>query len=172
MIRRPPRSTLFPYTTLFRSWAQHLGLVHSLAAGGTAELRARWLEPLARGGVRAGLALGGALPQPALHARAVEGGWQLDGVSPFVSGWGLIDVVHTAVRAGDEIVWLIVDATEGPALRVERLALVALNATVTVRASFDGLLVSEDRVTGRHAAGGETPPEVLRLHASLALGVA
>src|SRR3712207_8803745 len=28
MIRRPPRSTLFPYTTLFRSWAsgsQHLG---------------------------------------------------------------------------------------------------------------------------------------------------
>src|SRR5256885_5640171 len=24
MIRRPPRSTLFPYTTLFRSHAQHL----------------------------------------------------------------------------------------------------------------------------------------------------
>src|SRR3712207_9318820 len=26
MIRRPPRSTLFPYTTLFRSWPQ-LGLI-------------------------------------------------------------------------------------------------------------------------------------------------
>src|SRR3989442_5934701 len=25
MIRRPPRSTLFPYTTLFRSNARHLG---------------------------------------------------------------------------------------------------------------------------------------------------
>src|SRR3990167_5427999 len=25
MIRRPPRSTLFPYTTLFRSWRAHLG---------------------------------------------------------------------------------------------------------------------------------------------------
>src|SRR3712207_8349477 len=25
MIRRPPRSTLFPYTTLFRSWARALG---------------------------------------------------------------------------------------------------------------------------------------------------
>src|SRR2546429_7152226 len=25
MIRRPPRSTLFPYTTLFRSWMQALG---------------------------------------------------------------------------------------------------------------------------------------------------
>src|SRR5258707_7211339 len=24
MIRRPPRSTLFPYTTLFRSWRGHL----------------------------------------------------------------------------------------------------------------------------------------------------
>src|SRR2546429_7220640 len=23
MIRRPPRSTLFPYTTLFRSWQRH-----------------------------------------------------------------------------------------------------------------------------------------------------
>src|SRR3989442_9713777 len=45
MIRRPPRSTLFPYTTLFRSHEllglqalEHLGaaheLVHALARGG------------------------------------------------------------------------------------------------------------------------------------------
>src|SRR5687768_17970500 len=26
MIRRPPRSTLFPYTTLFRSWLRQLSL--------------------------------------------------------------------------------------------------------------------------------------------------
>src|SRR3712207_8437890 len=26
MIRRPPRSTLFPYTTLFRSWRNLIGL--------------------------------------------------------------------------------------------------------------------------------------------------
>src|SRR2546425_7209293 len=26
MIRRPPRSTLFPYTTLFRSWLRSLGI--------------------------------------------------------------------------------------------------------------------------------------------------
>src|SRR5258708_13327244 len=31
MIRRPPRSTLFPYTTLFRSWINAL----VLSAGGT-----------------------------------------------------------------------------------------------------------------------------------------
>src|SRR5688572_32694803 len=30
MIRRPPRSTLFPYTTLFRSGLQHLLLVRRL----------------------------------------------------------------------------------------------------------------------------------------------
>src|SRR3712207_7035108 len=28
MIRRPPRSTLFPYTTLFRSCSQEVSLVH------------------------------------------------------------------------------------------------------------------------------------------------
>src|SRR3712207_7728770 len=26
MIRRPPRSTLFPYTALFRSWSGHMAL--------------------------------------------------------------------------------------------------------------------------------------------------
>src|SRR3712207_7158229 len=29
MIRRPPRSTLFPYTTLFRSKTQHLHSIHA-----------------------------------------------------------------------------------------------------------------------------------------------
>src|SRR5256885_12408443 len=31
MIRRPPRSTLFPYTTLFRSHIEELLLTHALA---------------------------------------------------------------------------------------------------------------------------------------------
>jgi alkylation response protein AidB-like acyl-CoA dehydrogenase len=159
-------------TTAF-VWAQHLGLVHALSAGGDDDLRARWLAPLLRGDVRAGLALGGALPQSTLHARRDGEVWVLDGISPFLSGWGVIDVVHTAARtADDEIVWLIVDAIESDALRVERLRLVALDATATVRATFDGLRVDHDRQTALHPAGGETPPEVLRLHASLALGVA
>lgn len=159
-------------TTAF-VWAQHLGLVHTLAQSAHAELRGEWLGPLARGDVRAGLALGGALPQPALRARRAAGDWVLDGVSPFVSGWGRIDVVHTAARteAGD-VVWLIVDAAAGPSLHVERLRLVALDATATVRASFEGLHVPGERATGSRPADGETPAEVLRLHASLALGVA
>lgn len=160
-------------TTAF-IWAQHTGLVHSLTAGGNRELTARWLAPLARGEVRAGLALGGALPQPTLRARPDAGGWLLDGVSPFVSGWGRVDVVHAAARtADDEIVWLLVDAAAGPSVRAERLRLAALNATATVRVTFDQLPVAAERVTGQHpVGGGGTPPEVLRMHAALALGVA
>jgi alkylation response protein AidB-like acyl-CoA dehydrogenase len=159
-------------TTAF-VWGQHIGLVRSLAESDSPELKAAWLGPLTKGTIRAGLALGGALPQPTLHASRVDGGWRLDGFSPFVSGWDRVDVVHTATRTenDDEVVWLIVDATEGPALAVERLRLVALNATATVRADFSGLIVPDDRVTAIHPFGGATPPEVLRIHASLALGV-
>src|SRR3712207_7411609 len=44
MIRRPPRSTLFPYTTLFRSagW----GFAPALAAGNTVVLKPAELTPL------------------------------------------------------------------------------------------------------------------------------
>src|SRR5256885_7229378 len=38
MIRRPPRSTLFPYTTLFRSLRPRRVLGHSPARGGVALL--------------------------------------------------------------------------------------------------------------------------------------
>src|SRR5256885_11571358 len=71
MIRRPPRSTLFPYTTLFRSlisWGMAGGLDPALAAGtiflpsevisrdGTARMTARyWREgPGAAAAARAG----------------------------------------------------------------------------------------------------------------------
>ncbi len=158
-------------TTAFL-WAQHLGLVHALAANGPAEVAARWLAPLAAGEIRAGLGLGGALPQPTVHARADEDGWVVDGVSPFVSGWGRIDVVHLAARTPDgQVVWLITDAVEGPALQAERLHLAALDATATVRVTFSQLRVGADRVTDLHPISDGTAPEVLRLHAALALGV-
>src|SRR2546429_7244420 len=40
MIRRPPRSTLFPYTTLFRSHASHavVASVHELASRAGSEI--------------------------------------------------------------------------------------------------------------------------------------
>src|SRR3712207_7785174 len=36
MIRRPPRSTLFPYTTLFRSWKQFSGTTLNFVSENTA----------------------------------------------------------------------------------------------------------------------------------------
>ena len=158
-------------TTAFL-WMQHVGLVRALTHSDDEDLRARWLKPLASGELRAGLALGGALPKPSLRAVADGDGWLLDGMSPFVSGWGRINVVHAAARtAGDDILWLIVDAADGDGLRTERLHLTALNATATVRMTFRQVHVAAGRVTGRHQASAVTPPEVLRTHAALALGV-
>src|SRR3712207_7243755 len=37
MIRRPPRSTLFPYTTLFRSGLERVGALDRLDPGGRGE---------------------------------------------------------------------------------------------------------------------------------------
>jgi alkylation response protein AidB-like acyl-CoA dehydrogenase len=159
-------------TTAF-VWVQHHGLVRALAAAGNEELAATWLAPLIRGEVRAGLGGGGMLPQPTLRTERTPSGWVLDGASPFVSGWGRIDVVHVAARSGDgDIVWLIVDAADGPSLRAERLRLAALNATATVRLTFDRLHVPAGRVTAKYPPGNYAAPEVLRIHAALALGVA
>src|SRR3989441_8407978 len=43
MIRRPPRSTLFPYTTLFRSLLIERGGAVALPADGRRPLHAQWL---------------------------------------------------------------------------------------------------------------------------------
>jgi alkylation response protein AidB-like acyl-CoA dehydrogenase len=131
---------------------------------------------MCRGEVRAGLALGGLRPGPAtLRARAVPGGYELTGEAPWVTGWGLVDVIHTAARLDDDtIVWALVDARPSATLTAEPLELVAVTASLTATLHFDGHPVPAERVTGtlpyaewpaRDAAG-------LRLNGSLALGVA
>src|SRR5256885_12934676 len=60
MIRRPPRSTLFPYTTLFRSRRralalpepERLGLGPQRPVGGQRPLLAELRGPLSEGGLR------------------------------------------------------------------------------------------------------------------------
>src|SRR5437588_3170680 len=52
MIRRPPRSTLFPYTTLFRSPLDQLG-VHGFLVGGKLQGLAQDLVVLPEGGLAA-----------------------------------------------------------------------------------------------------------------------
>jgi alkylation response protein AidB-like acyl-CoA dehydrogenase len=160
-------------TTAF-VWAQHLGAVIA-AAQSDNEAIGEWVSPLCRGERRAGLALGGAIHGPPhLRATETEHGWRFDGTSPFVSGWGRVDVIHTAARSDDgRLVWALLDAKESATLSVERLELVALNATATVRAALCDQGVPQARVTSVVPYGEESPaPELLRVHASLALGVA
>lgn len=157
-------------------WVQHHGAVRAVAGSADSRLRQEWLEPLCLGRRRAGLALAGTLPGPALlRARAVTGGYLLDGVSPWVTGWGLIDTLHTAARDDqDNVIWALLDAQPGATLSADPLDMVAVMASRTVQARFSGHFVPAGRVTGivpltewrRRDASG------LRMNGSLALGIA
>lgn len=166
-------------TTAF-VWAQHVKTVFVAAASASSTVN-EMVVPLCRGELRSGLALAGALPGPSpLRAAPVEGGWRLSGSSPWVSGWGRVDVVHTAAVTDDgTVVWALVDAHESSSLRVEPTALAALNATATVDVEFDDHVVPSERVTltvppsepsGSESSGPD--PATLRIHAAFALGVA
>ena len=98
-------------------WIQHFGLLGALLdPAAPARLRAELLPGAIRGEVRGGLALAGLLPgPPRLTATPVAGGWRLDGQAPWVTGWGVVNLLLVAARGPqDSVVRLLVDAT-GPA---------------------------------------------------------
>jgi hypothetical protein len=129
-------------------WIQHHSAVRALRTA-RPELRDRWLADLCSGRVRAGIAVA-ALRRPGPPAMTAEpdgaGGWRLTGWAPWVTGWGRIDVVLVAARAGDQLVWALVDARVGPRLGVEAQELAAMSSTGTVTLRLDGLAVGADRV--------------------------
>ncbi len=156
-------------------WIQHHSAVRALTASANQELRAHF-PALCRGSQRAGIALGGARPGPALlRARPVPGGYVFDGYAPWVTGWDLIDVVHTLARDDDgNLIAALLPARQSDTLSAARLELVAVNASRTVELSFSSHFVPADLVSGviphehwlaRDAAG-------LRSNGSLSLGVA
>lgn len=157
-------------------WIQHHGLVRNLAPSGRSALRDEWLAPLCRGERRAGIALAGLLPgPPRLRAEGAGDGWEVEGHAPWVSGWGLIDVLLVAARGpGEEVVWLVVDAREGGGLTAERQRLVAADASRTVHLTFSRLRVPAGRHvrTDPYEESGWAGGGNLRLNGSLALGVA
>lgn len=151
-------------------WLQHHGLVKALTGS---EVHADLAACARRGEVRGGLALAGLLPDPPLRARPAGDGWVLDGTAPWVTGWGMVDVLLAAARSDDgaTVTTLLVDAVEGGGLSVERQRLVAVDASATVEATFDGVAVPPDRVLGSRPFQPEDPAG-LRTNGSLALGVA
>jgi alkylation response protein AidB-like acyl-CoA dehydrogenase len=99
----------------------------------------------------------------------------VDGTAPWITGWGRTDFVHLSARtAEDDVVWLLADARESDRLEVSPLRLLAVNASATVSARFDGLVVPGERLTGRHpwAEWPARDAAMLRTNGSLPIGVA
>src|SRR2546427_6137810 len=69
MIRRPPRSTLFPYTTLFRSGLDHFGDAHIELGSPDAVQLAEIPQVLARGQPGVERAVVGQYAEPATRDR-------------------------------------------------------------------------------------------------------
>jgi alkylation response protein AidB-like acyl-CoA dehydrogenase len=157
-------------------WIQHFGLLMTLAYGGVPELREAWLGPACLGRVRGGVALTGQIPgPPMLRAEPAEGGWRLDGTAPWVSGWGLVDVLLVVARGpASSVVTLIVDAADADGLTVTRQRLIAVDASVTVRLDFDGVTVPAERFVSQAPfdPAASMRAESMRVNGSLALGVA
>jgi alkylation response protein AidB-like acyl-CoA dehydrogenase len=156
---------------------QHFRLPMTLAADGAPPaLRDRWLASAVQGRTRGGIVHAGLIPgPPQLRAEPADGGWRLDGAAPWVTGWGLIDLVQVLARGPDDtLVTLIMDAAAQPGLTVTRQRLSAVDASVTVRLGFDEVLVPRERFVDQvpFDPALSVQPAGLRINGSLALGVA
>jgi alkylation response protein AidB-like acyl-CoA dehydrogenase len=118
-------------------WQQHHGLMASVSFG--PEHLKHLVAPLAAGDLRASVSYGGLLPVPTLRAREDGDSFVIDGVAPWMSGWGLCDLVYTAARAeNDDVVWVIVDA-DAPGLSARPHRLLGLNASSTVTLHYESV---------------------------------
>jgi alkylation response protein AidB-like acyl-CoA dehydrogenase len=122
------------------------------------------------------VAVAGVRPGPEPVRASREGDdWRLDGTCPWVTGWGLVDVVHVAARTDDgDVVWLLLDAAAGPTWTVERQRLAAVDASATVTVTWSAHRVPGDRLTSRstYEQWQDDDARGLRGNGSLALGVA
>nr|WP_296772534.1 acyl-CoA dehydrogenase family protein [Rhodococcus sp. (in: high G+C Gram-positive bacteria)] len=131
------------------TWMQHNGVVMSMSNTSNAALKSVYLDAMIDGSIKAGVAFAGAIPRPPkLFARRTDTGYVLDGSAPFVSGWGIVDVLQVSARDefDDSIVHSLMAATEGDGVTVERLDLIAADASNTVRMRFENVRVPDSRV--------------------------
>ncbi len=169
-------------TTTF-TWIQHYSVVRGLTGTANTDLREKYLDAALRGELRGGVSFAGAIPQPPrLWATATDGGWLLSGESPFVTGWGLVDVLqisarNTALRAGQStgtIVTGLVDAQAGAGITVEELHMIAAQGSNTVRLRFADYLLPAEKVTAEVSHRDFLANQVMssRRSGCLAMGVA
>lgn len=152
-------------------WIQHQGALAAVVrSGGPA---ARFADGLASGALRGGVAITAVRgPQP-LRIEATDAGWRIDGSAPWVTGWGLVDVLRIAAVQPDGTIRTVL-ADVGPGMSGERVAAVAAGAAGTATVAFDAVDVPEDRaldvVTAERWA--EADAAGLAGNGALALGVA
>ncbi|MGH3913216.1 MAG: acyl-CoA dehydrogenase family protein [Pseudonocardiaceae bacterium] len=164
-------------TTTF-TWIQHHSMVRGLTRPTNVDLREKYLDAAIRGQVRGGVAFAGAIPQPPrLWATATDGGWLLRGDAPFVSGWGIIDVLLVSARDAEDksmIISGLISPEAGGGITVEELHLVAAQGTNTVRLRFADYFLPAERLVARvsHVDFLANQHVSSRLNGSLALGVA
>ncbi len=169
-------------TTTF-TWIQHYSVVRGLTGTVNAELREKYLDAAIRGEVRGGVSFAGAIPQPPrLWAAATDSGWLLTGEAPFVTGWGIVDVLqisarNTALRAGQPtgtIVTGLIDAQAGAGITVEPLHMVAAQGSNTVRLRFADYVLPAEKVTAEVTHSDFLANQVMssRRSGCLAMGVA
>lgn len=166
-------------------WLQHHGVLRSVAAAVAdgKEEHSALLAGLCSGRVRAGVAVGGIRPGVApLRVRQTGAGWELEGSVPWVTGWGLVDVLHVAARdSAGGVTWLLIEVPRGDSpvlggesIRAQHVALSAVRASRTVTLDLCGHLVPGEAVTARttYAAWEAADRIGLRGNGSLALGLA
>src|SRR2546426_12669601 len=139
MIRRPPRSTLFPYTTLFRSLRGLRKVLEFL----------RRLVPRGREGL-----VSHHRHERAASADAGDGGELLDEEALHV-GAGVRLLAEPGQLLGEVADVALVVAAEGPELRGDVLVLARLDRLVV---GFDGVHVEVDQVLQGRDTGHCKPP--------------
>ncbi|MFN2479106.1 MAG: acyl-CoA dehydrogenase family protein [Pseudonocardiaceae bacterium] len=169
-------------TTTF-TWIQHYSVVRGLTSTANIDLREKYLDAAMRGELRGGVSFAGAIPQPPrLWATATDGGWLLTGDAPFVTGWGMVDVLqisarNTALRAGQltgAIVTGLVDAQADEGVTVEELHMVAAQGSNTVRLRFADYVLAAEKVIAEVTHSDFVANQVMssRRSGCLAMGVA
>lgn len=159
------------------TWVQHHGMLAALASSANGALREEFVPGLISGSLRGGVAYAGAVPvPPRMRAARVAGGWRLSGHAPFVSGWGIIDVIQ--ISAGDlasgDIVAGLLPATPQPGITtVTPQPLFVADASQTVALEVDGLIIPDDRIVSRVARAEFMASQNFgsRLNATLPIGL-
>lgn len=161
-------------TTTF-VWLQHFRLLRAASDPGSPAFVRDRLARIAAGQIIGGISLSAALPgPPRLRASTKGERWVLTGTAPWVSGWGLVNLLVVTARTDDDrVLSCVLDARDAPGLVATPLRLSAMNASSTVTLSFEEYVVPVDRVLELTAyEPGPEAPDGLRVNGSLALGVA